>query len=196
MKALEKNADIPEVVYKVDPVSEIVVKEGQLVNIGDALTLGYLDLNELMALSGIKATQRYIIDQVQKVYSSQGVLLDDKHIEIVVTKMFNKVEISEGGDSNFFPGEVVSKDTFEEINETIVAEGGSPAKAKVILLGISKSALNTDSFLSAASFQETTRVLSDAALAGQVDKLRGLKESVIAGKLIPVGTGYNKLTTK
>ena len=191
--SLSKNADVAEVTYKVDPVSEIIVKDKQLVNAGDALTLGYLNLNELMVLSGIKATQRYVIDQVQKVYSSQGVLLDDKHIEIIVSKMFNKVEIVEGGDSSFFPGEVLSKDLFDEINENILAEGGSPAKAKVILLGISKSSLNTDSFLSAASFQETTRVLSEAACAGEVDKLRGLKESVIAGKLIPVGTGYKKI---
>ena len=194
VRALDKNSDIAEVTYKVDPVSEIIVKDKQLVNVGDALTLGYLNLQELTALSGIKATQKYIIEQVQKVYSSQGVLLDDKHIEIIVSKMFSKVEIVESGDSSFFPGELLSKDLFEEINEKIVAEGGSPAKAKTILLGISKSSLNTDSFLSAASFQETTRVLSDAACAGQIDKLRGLKESVIAGKLIPVGTGYKKLS--
>jgi len=188
--SLDKKAEIPEVKYTVDPTSEIVVNDGQLVTPGEELTLGYLDLKELFALKGIRETQRYIIDQIQKVYSSQGVPLDDKHIEIVVSKMFNKVQIISGGDSDFLPGEITTKDNFEESNKRVVAEGGTPAQARVILLGISKSSLNTDSFLSAASFQETTRILSEAACSGQVDKLRGLKENVIVGKLIPVGTGY------
>lgn len=194
--SLDKKAEIPEVTYTVDPISEIVVSDGQLVTSGEELTLGYLDLNELFALKGIRETQRYIIDQVQKVYSSQGVLLDDKHIEIVVSKMFNKVQIISGGDSDFLPGEITTKDNFEESNKRVVAEGGTPAQARVILLGISKSSLNTDSFLSAASFQETTRILSEAACSGQIDRLRGLKENVIVGKLIPVGTGYTQKKVK
>ncbi len=194
--AIDKTSEIPEVVYKVDPVSEVIVKDGALVSIGDALTLGHLNLNELFSLKGIKETEKYIIDQVQKVYSSQGVLLDDKHIEMIVRRMFDKVEILESGDTDLLSKEIVTKDSFEEINEKTIAEGGTPAKAKIILLGISKSALNTDSFLSAASFQETVRVLSEAASVGAIDKLRGLKESVITGKIIPVGTGYKKLEIK
>lgn len=188
--AVDKNAEIPFVDYKVDPLSEIVVKEGELVNTGDPLTLGYLDLNDLFNSVGLHQTERYIIEEIQKVYSSQGVLLDDKHLEIMVRQMFSKVEVVESGDSELLPGEVLGNDTLHEINENIIAEGGTPAKARVVLLGISKSALKTDSFLSAASFQETVRILTDAASSGAIDNLRGLKENVIIGKKIPVGTGY------
>ena len=188
----DPNAEMPEIVYNVEPSAEILVKNGELVNVGNALTFGYLDLNDLFSSIGITETQKYIIDQVQKAYSSQGVLLDDKHIEVIVRQMFNKVEIVDIGDTGFLPGEIVTNDLFQETNERIVAAGGIPAQGRVILLGISKSALNTDSFLSAASFQETTRILADAACRGSIDKLMGLKENVIIGKLIPVGTGFRQ----
>ncbi len=187
---LDKKADIQEVTYEVPAISEILVKNGQLVSVGEDLTNGHKNLNDLFSLVGKEETQEYIINQIQNVYAFQGVLLDDKHIEIIVKQMFNKVIITEIGDTDFVPNEIVSVDKFTEVNEKVVAEGGIPAKAKVALLGISKSALNTDSFLSAASFQETTRVLADAATSGSVDNLRGLKENVIVGKLIPVGTGF------
>ncbi|NCT55545.1 DNA-directed RNA polymerase subunit beta' [bacterium] len=188
--SIDKSADLPFVDYNVDPLSEIVVKEGQLVNVGDALTLGYLNLNDLFNSVGIKQTEAYIIEEIQKVYSSQGVLLDDKHLEIMVKQMFSKAEVVESGDSEMLRGEVLGEDTLQGINESIIAEGGTPAKARVVLLGISKSSLKTDSFLSAASFQETVRVLTDAATRGLTDELRGLKENVIIGRKIPVGTGY------
>jgi len=192
IESLDPKAEISEAVYNIDQLSEILVKEDQLVNIGDELTLGYLDLNDLFSSVGMRRTQKYIIEQVQKAYSSQGVLLDDKHIEIIVKQMFNKVEIVDIGDTPFLPGEIVTIDLFTAQNEKVVAAGGTPSQGRVILLGISKSALNTDSFLSAASFQETTRVLADAACEGGVDYLFGLKENVIIGKLIPVGTGFRK----
>ncbi|MBD3366075.1 DNA-directed RNA polymerase subunit beta' [candidate division WWE3 bacterium] len=173
--------------YMVDPVSEISVEDGQLVAKGDKLTVGHLDLEKLMDTVGVRYTQNYIVDQIQKVYASQGVSLNDKHIEVVVSKMFNNVEIKDGGDTDLMPGETVTTDTFAEKNEAIIAEGGEPAEGNRVLLGITKAALNTDSFLSAASFIYTSRVLTDAACSGKVDKLLGLKENVIIGNLIPTG---------
>ncbi|HHH14259.1 MAG TPA: DNA-directed RNA polymerase subunit beta', partial [candidate division WWE3 bacterium] len=164
--ALDKNADVQEVKYEVDPLAEVLVKDGQLVSIGDDLTNGHKNLNDLFSLVGKEQTQEYIINQIQSVYAFQGVLLDDKHVEVIVRQMFNKVIVTEIGDTDFVPNEILSVDRFTEVNEKVVAEGGIPAKAKIALLGISKSALNTDSFLSAASFQETTRVLADAATSG------------------------------
>ena len=173
--------------YMVDPVSEISVEDGQLVAKGDKLTVGHLDLEKLMETIGIRETQGYIVNQIQKVYASQGVSLNDKHIEVVVSKMFNNLEITESGDTDMMQGDIVTRDTFREKNAEILAQGGDPAKGKEILLGITKAALNTDSFLSAASFIYTSRVLTDAACSGKVDELLGLKENVIIGNLIPTG---------
>lgn len=182
-----KKAQIPDAVYEIDPTAEIVVKEGDMVSIGDPLTLGYLDLSELTGVAGINETQRYIINEVQKVYASQGVSINDKHIEIIVKQMFSKLVIESVGDTKFLTGEIVTSSNFEEENERVLAEGGAPAEGRVILLGITKASLETDSFLSAASFQETTRILTEAASTGKVDKLLGLKENVIIGRLIPTG---------
>jgi len=187
VKSTDKNAEVPEVRYNVDPVSEIVVNDGDLVVTGDALTVGSLDLSELLSVAGIMSTQNYIIKELQKVYTSQGVKLNDKHLEVIVRQMFNKVEVDKVGDTEFLQGEVVTKDRFNEENAKIASEGGEMAEGHLILLGITRAALETDSFLSAASFMNTARVLTDAASVGATDKLIGLKENVIIGRLIPVG---------
>ncbi len=173
--------------YLVEPLAEILVEDGQLIAKGEKLTAGHLDLTDLVASVGVQRTKDYIIDEVQKVYSTQGVAINDKHIEVIVSKMFNHVQVADCGDTDFLPKEVVTKDTFREENERVLAEGGVPATAEVTLLGITKAALQTDSFLSAASFINTSTVLTDAAASGRVDQLLGLKENVILGRLIPTG---------
>jgi DNA-directed RNA polymerase subunit beta' len=185
--AADPSEDMQVVEYMVDPVAEIIVKDGQIVAKGEKLTSGHLDLTDLLRTVGVEETKRYIINEIQKVYSSQGVSLNDKHIEIIVRQMFNNVRIEDRGDTEFLVGEIITKATFGEENERVLAAGGTPASAKVQLLGITKSSLNTDSFLSAASFIQTSNVLTDAAASGKVDKLLGLKENVIIGKLIPTG---------
>ena len=185
--ATDKTEDMQIMEYLIDPVAEILVEDGQLVAKGEKLTSGHLDLTDLLRTVGINETKKYIIDEVQKVYSSQGVSLNDKHIEVIVRQMFNNVRIDERGDTEFLPGELVTRAKFGDENEKIVAQGGTPATAKVTLLGITKSALYTDSFLSAASFIQTGNVLTDAAASGRVDNLLGLKENVILGRLIPTG---------
>ena len=187
VEALDLNEDPPMVEYMVDPVSEIVVEDGQLVARGDKLTAGNLDLTELLRTVGVDETKKYIIEEVQRVYASQGVALNDKHIEVIVKQMFNHVRIEESGDTNFMAGELATNATFEEQNEEVIAGGGTPATAKLTLLGITKASLNTDSFLSAASFIQTSNILTDAAASGKVDNLLGLKENVIIGRLIPTG---------
>jgi len=143
-------------------------------------------------LLGIEALARYITDEVQDVYRLQGVKINDKHIEVIVRQMLKRVKIREVGDTHFLVDDQVEKFVFEEENERIMGEGGKPAVAEPLFLGITKASLITDSFISAASFQETTKVLTQAAVAGKVDSLRGLKENVIMGRLIPAGTGLQK----
>ncbi len=173
--------------YLVDPLSEILVEDEDKVKKGDKLTSGHLDLRDLLTVVGAWDTQKYIIDEIQKVYASQGVSLNDKHIEVIVKQMFKNVRIAESGDTEFLIDEKVSKDSFLEGNEKILAEGGEPAVAEMHLLGITKSSLISDSFLAAASFIMTSNVLTDAASSGKVDSLLGLKENVIIGRLIPTG---------
>ena len=187
IQASDPRADITEVSYQVDPTSEILVSPGDLVAPGEPLTAGYLDLADLLDSIGVVATQRYILNEVQKVYASQGVLLDDKHVEAIISQMFNRVQVNQPGGSNFLPGEVVSRSAFEEENEKLLAGKKAPAEGQLILLGITRASLKTDSFLSAASFQDTSRVLTEAALSGKIDRLLGLKENVIIGRPIPVG---------
>jgi len=181
------SADEDAVEYMIDPVDEIVVKDDQLVSKGEKLTLGNLDLAELFRIVGVDDTKRYIIEEVQNVYASQGVAISDKHLEVIVKQMFNHVKIEDSGDTQYLPGEMLTKATFEEENEAVIAGGGTPATGKLTLLGITKASLNTDSFLAAASFIQTSNVLTDAAASGKVDYLMGLKENVIIGKLIPTG---------
>ncbi|NLG28657.1 MAG: DNA-directed RNA polymerase subunit beta', partial [Chloroflexi bacterium] len=141
-------------------------------------------------IQGIEAVREYIVAEIQKVYRSQGVSINDKHIEIIARQMLRRVMVVESGDSELLPGEFVDRLDFEQLNQSIIERGGEAATAEPVLLGITKAALNTDSFLSAASFQHTISVLASAAIEGRVDELRGLKESVLVGKLIPAGTGF------
>jgi DNA-directed RNA polymerase subunit beta' len=166
------------------------VEDGQEVKKGDQLTEGTLDLHELYELKGREATQSYIIKEIQRVYSSQGQPLNDRHVEIITRQMFSRVFVTAIGDSEFLPGEVVEWSDFVAKNKALKKEDRVEAKGKRLMLGITKASLSTSSFLSAASFQETAKVLIDAAVTGKVDNLRGLKENVIIGRLIPVGTGY------
>jgi len=177
----------------VAPSGQIIrVKNGDLVTKGDQLTDGSVDLHQLFYLKGQEAVQRYIIKEIQYIYSSQGQKLNDKHIEIVVKQIFSRIYVKDAGDTNLVHGEIIEKSKFIEANEEIKKESGNEAIGEQLLLGITKASLSIDSFLSAASFQETARVLIDAAVSGKVDNLRGLKENVIIGKLIPAGTGYIK----
>lgn len=163
-----------------------MVKDGDPVSRGTQLTEGSLDLRELYRLKGRLETQKYIIKEIQYVYGSQGQPLNDKHVEIIARQVFSRYLIKESGGTNLLPGETVEEEVLEAANK----EAKKPAVAERLLLGITKSSLTTDSFLSAASFQETSRVLIDAAVNGKIDYLEGLKENVIIGCLIPAGTGY------
>lgn len=176
---------------------QTLVKEGDEVRAGDNITDGAKNPHDILRICGIRETHRYLVKEVQKVYKSQGVEINDKHIEVMVRQMLHKVKIEESGSTEFLPGELVDMNIFEAENTKAIEEDREPAVAKPILLGITKASLATDSFLSAASFQETTRVLTDAAIKGKIDPLIGLKENVIIGKLIPAGTGmahYRNLT--
>jgi len=176
--------------YKIPGRIAMLVEKGQEVKENQALCDGSLDLKKLYKSAGVEATQRYILQEVQKIYSSQGVDINDKHIEIIIQKMFSRIRIKDEGDSDWIRGEVVESVIFNEEVEKLKAEKKNPPLGVQILLGISEVALNSESFLSAASFQQTSRVLIKASLEGKEDKLRGLKENVIIGKLIPVGTGF------
>ena len=182
--------------YPIPPSAQVVVRDGDHVNAGDKVTEGSISPQELLLVRGRDDVQNYLVREVQRVYRSQGVEINDKHIEVIVRQMMRKVRIDNAGDTDLLPGEIVSQSEWEEANAKALSEGGEPAIAQTVLLGLIKAALNTASWLSAASFQETTRVLTEAAISGKVDKLRGLKENVIIGKLIPAGTGldyYQKL---
>jgi len=173
--------------YVIPVTSELTVKEGDSVLAGDTLTSGHIDLKILLETKGIRAVQKYIISELQKVYESQGAPINDKHFEVIIRKMSEKVRIETAGDTSLLPGELVDKVKFAEENAKVLAQGGEPATAAVVILGITRAALYTESVLSAASFQETTSVLTDAATSGKIDHLRGLKENVIIGRLIPTG---------
>jgi DNA-directed RNA polymerase subunit beta' len=176
--------------YQVAASANIRINDGEYVTAGFQLTDGNLDPQQILETLGRDAVQRYLVEEVQKVYKSQGVVTNDKHIEVIVRQMLRKVAIEYPGDTDLLVGEMVDRFQLNRINEEVIAEGGEPATAQQVLLGITKASLATDSFLSAASFQETTRVLTEAAIQGKVDYLRGLKENVIIGKLIPAGSGY------
>jgi DNA-directed RNA polymerase subunit beta' len=171
--------------YTVPLTSIIRVKNGDLIAAGTQISSGTLDIKELLKIRGIHQAQKYLLDEIQKVYESQGIRINDKHFEVIIRKMSDKVKIESSGDTGLIPGEVIDRHRFEEENANILAEGGEPATAKVIILGISRASLHTESWLSAASFQETTNILTDSALLGKEDKLLGLKENVIIGRLIP-----------
>ena len=178
--------------YTVPFGARMAVRDGAVLKPGDKITEGSINPHDILRVCGLQATQRYLVYEVQKVYKSQGVEINDKHIEVMVRQMLHKVKIEEAGTTDFLPGEYIEINAFEAANTKAIEEDGEPAVAKPILLGITKASLATDSFLSAASFQETTRVLTDAAIKGKIDPLVGLKENVIIGKLIPAGTGMTR----
>ncbi|HEX6129954.1 MAG TPA: DNA-directed RNA polymerase subunit beta', partial [Candidatus Limnocylindria bacterium] len=175
--------------YAVPHSARLRVETGDEVSAGDPLTEGSLNPKDLLQIKGVDTVQRFLVAEVQKVYRSQGVTIADKHVEIIVRQMLRKVTVDSAGDTELLPSELIDRFEFEEVNNRILAEGGEPATAQTVLLGVTKASLNTSSFLAAASFQETTRVLTEAAINGAKDHLLGLKENVIIGKLIPAGTG-------
>ena len=178
--------------YLIPYGSRIKVQDGVMLEAGDELTEGSVNPHDILKIKGLRATQDYMLQEVQRVYRLQGVEINDKHIEVIVRQMLKKIRIEEKGDTEFLPGTMVDVLEFEEVNEQLVAEGKEPATGEQIMLGITKASLATESFLSAASFQETTKVLTEAAIKGKVDHLVGLKENVIIGKHIPAGTGMKK----
>jgi len=191
-KELAILGDAEEKVYLIPYGSRLKVRDGDLIEAGDEITDGSINPNDILSIKGIGGVQKYILQEVQKVYRLQGVHISDKHIELIARQMLRKVKVEESGETELLPGSLVDIFAFEEENERAIAEGLEPATASRVLMGITKASLATDSFLSAASFQETTRVLTDAAIKGKVDPLIGLKENVIIGKLVPAGTGVKK----
>jgi len=185
-----KMGDVKE--YFIPKGKHVNVHEGDWVRAGEPLMDGSANPHDILDVLGPNELQKYLVDEVQDVYRLQGVTINDKHIEIIVRQMLRKVRIEDPGDTEFLPGSQVSKMVFDEENERVSARGGQPGLGKPVLLGITKAALTTDSFISAASFQETTRVLTEAAINGRVDNLLGLKENVIVGRLIPAGTGFEE----
>ncbi|MEK7598356.1 MAG: DNA-directed RNA polymerase subunit beta' [Patescibacteria group bacterium] len=184
----DKNKKVVE--YEIPAGSTVKVFKGELVGKGSKLNEGNIDLKNLYRIRGQEEVHRYIIREIQEIYASQGEGINDKHIEIIIRQMFSRVNVSDPGDTTLLIGDIIEKDEFEEVNEKVKASGQLLAKGERMLLGITKVALSTESFLSAASFQETARILINAAVEGKEDKLRGLKENVILGKLIPAGTGF------
>jgi DNA-directed RNA polymerase subunit beta' len=178
--------------YLIPYGSRIKVMDGQVIEAADALTEGSVDPHDILRIKGVRDVQDYMLREVQKVYRVQGVEINDKHIEVIVRQMLKKVQIDQSGDSDYLPGAKVDVIEYEEINDMLKEEGKKPAEATQVLLGISKASLATNSFLSAASFQETTRVLTEAAIKGKSDPLVGLKENVLIGKPIPAGTGMKR----
>src|SRR4028118_1189218 len=205
LAVIEDDGRIEE--YPLLPGQNPIVSDGQRVGVAEALTDGPANPHEILevffhvlkeqqptfeaALESFQQVQTFLVNEVQSVYQSQGVDISDKHIEVIVRQMTNKVRMEDGGDTTMLPGELVELRQVEQVNEAMSITGGAPADYTPVLLGITKASLNTDSFISAASFQETTRVLTEAAIEGKSDWLRGLKENVIIGRLIPAGTGYN-----
>ena len=175
--------------YLVPRGKYVNVHEGDRVHAGEPLMDGAANPHDILDILGEKELQKYLVNEIQEVYRLQGVQINDKHIEVIVKQMLKRVVIEEPGDTDFLVGEQVAKTIFNRHNQAIIEEGGTPARGKPILLGITKSSLSTESFISAASFQETTRVLTQASVGGMVDRLRGLKENVIMGRIVPAGPG-------
>lgn len=185
-----ENEEVRE--YLIPQGKHFRVHDGDRVKAGEKLCEGPVDPRDVLRIKGSKAVQEYLVNEVQEVYRLQGVRINDKHVEVIVRQMLRKVRVVDPGDTEFLEGEQVNKFRFQEENERVMGEGGEPATFQPLLLGITKAALSTDSFVSAASFQETTKVLSQAAIMGRRDELLGLKENVIMGHLIPAGTGLER----
>ena len=192
-KAKGKIAIVPEegdaVEYLIPKTKVIDVQEGDFVKKGDTLISGSPNPHDILEVLGVEALAEYLVNEIQEVYRLQGVKINDKHIEVIVRQMLQKVEVTDGGDSDILSGDQIDRTELTEFNEKLLAEGKKPIQGVPVLLGITKASLQTKSFISAASFQETTRVLTEAAVNGKVDTLEGLKENVIVGSLIPAGTG-------
>jgi DNA-directed RNA polymerase subunit beta' len=185
--------------YLISKGKHLSVREGDRVRAGEPLMDGAANPHDILKVLGEKALAKYLVDEVQEVYRLQGVKINDKHIEVIVRQMLRRIRVVDVGDTNFLVDEQVERHIFEEENERVLVKGGTPAKGEPLLLGITKASLSTESFISASSFQETTKVLTEAAIQGKVDYLRGLKENVIMGRLIPAGTGlgaYKKMTVQ
>ncbi len=178
--------------YLIPKGKHVTVHEGDFIRAGEPLMDGAANPHDILSIRGVKDLAKYLVDEVQQVYRLQGVKINDKHIEVIVRQMLRKVRVKSPGDSELLSGETTDRLRFEEMNEALLAEGRTPATAEPVLQGITKASLSTESFISAASFQETTKVLTEAAVAGKVDQLAGLKENVIMGRLIPAGTGLPK----
>jgi len=181
-----------ERVYIIPYGARLNVKEGDYISAGGQITRGPLNPHDILRLNGVEGVYQYLLKEVQRVYKQQGVDINDKHVEVIVSQMLSKFRIEDAGDTTLLPGGLYSKFEIDDANREAAGAGGEEASAKRVLLGITKASLATNSFLSAASFQETTRVLTDAAIKGKTDKLLGLKENVIIGKLIPAGTGMRR----
>jgi DNA-directed RNA polymerase subunit beta' len=175
--------------YITGPLARLRIADGQVITAGTQLTEGSSNPQDILRVMGRESVQLFLVEEVQKVYRTQGVSIHDKHVEVIVRQMLRKVRVDTPGDTELLPGEMVDRFKYESINAAVLAQGGEPATATTVLLGVTKASLTTESFLAAASFQDTTKVLTDAAIAGQIDRLVGLKENVIIGKLIPAGTG-------
>ena len=180
--------------YLIPKGKHINFNQGEKIKKGEYLLDGQPLPHDILRILGIKELTEYFVNQVQEVYRLQGVIINDKHIEVILRQMLKKIEIKIPGDSNLLPGEIIEKTNFDELNSKLIAEKKAPAVGERVLMGITKASLQTESFISAASFQETTRVLTDAAIKGKTDKLKGLKENVIVGRLVPAGTGSVKVT--
>ncbi len=178
--------------YLIPKGKHINFNQGETIKKGEYLLDGQPLPHDILRILGIKELTEYFVNQVQEVYRLQGVIINDKHIEVILRQMLKKIEIKESGDSGLLPGEIIDRIKFNNLNEKLKLEKKIPAKGERVLMGITKASLQTESFISAASFQETTRVLTDAAIKGKVDKLAGLKENVIVGRLVPAGTGTIK----
>lgn len=181
-----KDATIKEQEFIIPMSQKLKIKDGELIHVGTSLSEGYLNVNDVLAIKGLRSAQIYLLDEIQKVYESQGIGIHDKHFEVIIRKMSDKVIVEDEGDTSFIKDEVVSRIRFEEENKKALAKGQKPAAGKISILGVTRAAIYTDSWLSSASFEQTTNVLSSAAIKGQVDYLLGLKENVIIGRLIPV----------
>src|SRR6266446_639425 len=175
--------------YSIPAARNIAVKNGQKIQAGTAITSGQRDPQDVLRIQGREAVELYLVKEVQRVYRNTGVYINDKHIEVIIRQMLRRVKLEEPGDTEMLPNDLVDRFVYADTNAHVLAEGGEPATAQTVLLGVTKASLNTDSFLAAASFQETTRVLTEAAIEAQTDHLVGLKENVIIGKLIPAGSG-------
>jgi DNA-directed RNA polymerase subunit beta' len=178
--------------YLIPKGKHVTVHEGEFVRAGEPLMDGAANPHDILAIRGVKDLAKYLVDEVQQVYRLQGVKINDKHIEVIVRQMLRKIRVKSPGDSELLAGESADRLKFEELNQRLLAEGKTPAAAEPVLQGITKASLSTESFISAASFQETTKVLTEAAVSGKTDQLAGLKENVIMGRLIPAGTGLPK----